>query len=245
MYFILPDQFRNVSHPYRHLDHKTAWTMTVEGEGQITAKPNQAKIHLGVSTENPNVQQAQHENTLLSNQIIDALKRSGIGESDIKTVTYSIFPRYDYIEGKSILKSYEVEHLFEITVKDLTKTGMVYDTAIQNGANRSGSIQFLVSNPGEYYQKALAMAMIDAGKKATVLSQTLGVILHPIPIKIIESGKQQDRQSRPYQFQTTVASAKDSPPIEEGLYTIRATVTAVYSYRSSKTRKPTQGVAYL
>lgn len=203
--------------------------MTLEGEGHVTAIPDQAKINIGVSTENPNVQQAQQENTRISNQIIDALKRIGISENDIKTASYSVFPRYDYIEGKSILRGYEVEHLFEVTIRDLTKTGPVYDEAIRNGANRSGLVQFLVSNQERFYQEALIKAMTNAGNKAAVLAKTIGAPLHPIPVKITERNFQQGSSPRPF-MQTAGVSTEGPPPIQEGRYTITANVIVVYSY---------------
>lgn len=219
------------SFAYQHPTVKNSFTMTVEGEGRVITKPDQAKVNIGVSTENPNVKLAQQENTRISNQMIAALKRAGISENDIKTVTYSVFPRYDYIEGKSILRGYEIEHLFEITIRDLTKTGLIYDAAIQNGANRSGTIQFLVSNPERYYQEALSKAVIDAGKKAAVLAQTIGAFLHPIPIKIIERNIGQGSVPRPYAFQVAGVSTEGPPPIQEGRFTITANVTAVFSYK--------------
>jgi len=204
--------------------------MTLAGEGHVTVKPDQAKVIIGVSTASPNVQQAQQENSRISNQIIDALRQIGINEAEIRTTTFSISPRYDYIEGQSVLRGYEVENLFEVTIKNLTKTGMVYDTAIRNGANRSGTIQFFVSNPERYYQEALTKAMYDAGKKAAVLATTIGASLHPIPIKITERNNQQGPMPHPFQFQTAGITTEAPPPIQEGRYTITANVSVVYSY---------------
>ena len=120
--------------------------MTVNGEGHITARPNQAKLTLGVVTEHTSAEAAQQENAEISNRVIEALKQIGIDESEIKTTVYSVQPRYDYHDGKSILRGYEVEHHFEVTIKDLSKIGNVYDLAIKNGANRSGGIQFQLTD---------------------------------------------------------------------------------------------------
>ena len=132
--------------------------MTVEGKGQITVKPDQAKLTMGVVTENPQVQIAQQENAMISKRVIEAFKQIGIEENAIKTSIYSVQPRYDYVDGRSILKGYEVEHQLEVTVKDLSKVGTVYDIAIKNGANRSGGVQFSVTNPDAYYREALKRA---------------------------------------------------------------------------------------
>ena len=112
MYFRQPVYpYPSQSFPLQHdMSRNQTNRMTLEGEGRVTVTPDLAKINIGIATESPNVQQAQQENTRTSNQIIDALRRIGIHENDIKTASYSVFPRYDYVEGKSILRGYVVEH---------------------------------------------------------------------------------------------------------------------------------------
>jgi len=206
------------------------FTMSVEGKGQITVKPDQAKLTLGVVTENLNVQIAQQENASISNRVIDALKQMGIEETNIRTTVYSVNPRYDYIEGKSILKGYEVEHLFEVMVKDLSTIGVVYDVAIKNGANRSGGIQFLVANPDIYYREALKRAVHNAQEKAEDLAQTIGAMISKVPIKITEQSEPQERVYPTFSTQVASATTKEAPPIQTGDFTIHARVKVIYAY---------------
>ena len=112
--------------------------LTVQGEGEINVRPDQAKVTLGVVTENIDVQTAQQENATISNSVIQALQQLGIEEASIRTTAYTVFPRYDYIEGKSILRGYEVEHQLEILIKNLEIIGIVYETAISHGAKKTG-----------------------------------------------------------------------------------------------------------
>ncbi|WP_338451127.1 SIMPL domain-containing protein [Niallia oryzisoli] len=226
-------QFSKGFQPYQHYSPYRSYypfTLTIEGEGKIRVSPDQATITLGVITENPNVQIAQEENTAISNSVILALKQIGIDDSEIRTTVYSVNPRYDFIEGKSILKGYEVEHHFEVTVKDLTTIGNVYDMAMKNGANRSGMIQFFVANPDVFYQEALKKAVENAQKKATEISSTIGATLSLMPIKITE---QRDQSLRPFPaFSAAAASVtkNEVPPIQTGDYTIVAHVRVVYAY---------------
>lgn len=227
MYF--NQRYHHVPQSHQPFRGNQLFTMSVEGKGQITVSPDQAKLTLGVVTENSNVQTAQQENAVISNSVINALKQIGIEESAIKTTLYSVQPRYDYVEGKSIFRGFEVEHLFEVTVKDLSKVGLVYDVAIKNGANRSGGIQFLVANPDVYYREALKRAIYNAREKAEGIAQAIGAVLNNIPTKIVE----QDQQERTYQpFSTQVASAttQEAPPIQTGVFTIHARVKVNYSY---------------
>jgi uncharacterized protein len=203
--------------------------MTVNGNGHITARPNQAKLTLGVVTEHTSAQTAQQENAEISNRVIEALKQIGIDESDIKTTVYSVQPRYDYHDGNSILRGYEVEHHFEVTIKDLSKIGNVYDIAIKNGANRSRGIQFQLKDPALYYQEALQRAIRNAREKAEVMAQTIGATLNHIPIKVIE---QEDQQNfRPLlSTQATFVKAEEAPPIQTGDLTINAHIKIIYAY---------------
>lgn len=207
------------------------FSITVKGEGRINMTPDRAKINLGVVTENASVQEAQQENATISNQVIQALKQTGIDESAIRTTIYTVYPRYDYIDGKSILRGYGVEHQFEVTINDLTSVGMIYDLAIKNGVNRSGEIQFFVANPDIHYREALRKALHDANEKAKEIATTIGVHLSVNPYKIKEIFQQQEIRPRPlYESQVAGVSTQNVPPIQSGEYQIKAEVEVVYVY---------------
>jgi uncharacterized protein len=205
-------------------------SLTVHGEGEIVVRPDQAKITLGVVTENMSVQTAQQENATISNAVIQALKQLGIEDTSIRTVTYTVFPRYDYVEGKSILRGYEVEHQLEVLIKNLDIIGVVYETAINHGANRSGGIQFIVSNQEGFYQEALKRALQNALEKATAITNSINATLNRIPIKVTEQGLPQEKVSRVLSTQVASFSTDETPPIQTGETTITAVVNVVYSY---------------
>lgn len=205
-------------------------TLTVQGEGKIAVRPDQAKVTLGVVTEKVDVQSAQGENAAISNSVIQALKQLGIEDSSIRTASYTVFPRYNYVEGKSILRGYEVEHQLEILIKNLEIIGVVYETAINRGANRSGGIQFIVSNQERFYQEALKRALQNALEKATTIANSIQARLNSIPIKVTEQGLPQERVSRVLSAQVSSFTTDETPPIQTGDTTITAIVTVVYAY---------------
>ena len=204
--------------------------LTVQGEGEINVRPDQAKITLGVVTENIDVQTAQQENATISNSVIQALQQLGIEETSIRTTSYTVFPRYDYIEGKSILRGYEVEHQLEILIKNLEIIGIVYETAISHGANRSGGIVFIVSNQDLFYQEALKRALQNGLEKATTIANSIHARLNTIPIKVTEQGLPQEKMSRVLSTQVASLTTDETPPIQTGETTITAIVNIVYSY---------------
>lgn len=217
--------FSSTDQLYRNQNSKT---MTVEGNANITVKPDQAILTIGVITENMNIQAAQHENSLNSNRIITALKQAGIEQDDIKTTVYSVNPRYDEVEGKLVFRGYEVRHLLQITVVEISNIGMIYDIAIKNGANYTESPEFQHSQSDLYYLQVLSMAVNNAQEKAQQIAKTLGVLLNGVPQKITEVSSQPTfyTQSTPRVF----ALAPTAPPIQPGELTFNARITAIFEY---------------
>lgn len=218
-----PNSYR--SENYREQDKN--YTIKVGGSGSVTAEPDQALIYLGVVVEDKTVQNAQEENTAISNQILDGLKKIGINEDNIETTDYTIRPIYDYSDGKKTFKGYEVKHIFKITVKDISKVGLLVDVAVQNGANIINKIEFTVSNPELYYEEALKKAVINAREKAEVIAETMGVKIDKIPLRVVEKG----RGIEPKYFNVPKLAANGSiPPIQEGEVKISALVTSLFQY---------------
>lgn len=207
------------------------YTLTVEGKGEIRVVPDQALLSVGVVTEDEQLLPAQQENTIKSNQILTAVKQLGIEETSIKTTLYNIQPNYEFIEGKAILKGYQVEHQLEILIKEITKVGEILDAAFKNGANRGGNVQFIVSTPDRFYREALTKAMMDARGKAEVIANTIGASLKPIPIKITENAVQSPIVYPVFSYKLAAEASQGTPPIQKGEFTISANVTVVFEYR--------------
>jgi uncharacterized protein YggE len=207
----------------------TAQTITVTGQGTVTAKPDTVIITLGVRTEHTNVQVALAENAKRANDVIRALKTIGVSEEDIDTASFSIYPKYNYSDGTATLTGYEVEHIFDITVKDTKKVGNIYDTAIASGANIARHIQFRLANEQPYYQQALMLAVKNAKEKAITIARTLGLPMHDIPLQIKEESVAAPFPRAPYSA-TTLAESSTATPIQTQDIIIKATVQAVFSY---------------
>ncbi|MGM7635453.1 SIMPL domain-containing protein [Bacillus sp. Hm123] len=208
-------------------DKSDSPTMIVEGKATVTTAPDQAVITIGVVSEAKQVIDAQQQNSSVSNQIIQALNKSGIPSSDIKTKQYSIRPVYQYTEGQSILTGYEVRHLLEVQVNQLQQIGTILAVATENGANIIEDITFKTSAPHAAYRQALQLATLDAVGKAKELAKTLHVQLNQTPIKLVESSAH--IQSRPMEKMVLSAST-ESVPIEPGELTFSAAVEATFAY---------------
>ncbi|OQM44388.1 SIMPL domain-containing protein [Anoxybacillus sp. UARK-01] len=203
-------------------------TITVTGQGILYVKPDTVTITLGIRTEHTNALEALSSNSKRVNAMIQALEAIGIHKEEIDTISFSIYPKYTYTNNIAVLAGYEVEHLFEITVKDVKTVGMIYEAAVTNGANIARELQFKLAHEQPYYQQALALAVKNAQEKAIVLARTLSLPLHDTPIELKEQTISSIHPSP--QPRTTVLAASAAPPIQTQDVTIIAIVHAVFTY---------------
>jgi uncharacterized protein YggE len=200
----------------------------VYGEGTVSAEPDRVLVTLGVVTENKSVTVAQNENTATMTRVIDSLLSIGIPKESIKTVEYSIDPQYDYEHGTQTLRGYKTTHLLQVKIDQVANTGLVMDTAVNQGANSITGVQFTLSHPDKYYNQALSFAIKNAQQKALTISQTLGVALNPIPTEILETTP----SKTPTPLLATFHAASAATPVEAGKQQITATIRAKFSYFS-------------
>jgi len=206
-------------------------TIKVRGNGEVEVRPNQAVLSLGIKTEDKEVQAAQQQNATLANQFIMSITNLGVDTKDIETVSYTIEPRYDYIEGEQILRGYVVTHLFRVIVKDVTKVGELIDVSTKNGVNVVNNISFEVSDVSPYYGEALQRATLNAKQHAEQIAKAIGVSLNLIPVWVVEGEIQSERPFYPMPMMAS-SSVPTSPPIQEGKVKVKATVQALYQFTS-------------
>jgi uncharacterized protein len=202
-------------------------TLSVNGTGQVSLKPDIAYINMGVHTELPSASDAVAQNTADTQKLIDALKAAGIADADIRTSNFSIWQnqKYDPQSGQPNGTVYAVDNTVYVTVRDLAKLGNLLDAAVRAGANNVNSIQFDVADKTKALSDARKAAVEAAKKQAAELADAAGVTLGSIqslqyfdstPMPIVE-GKGLGGGA--------TASADVAVPINPGQLQITATVT--------------------
>ncbi|MBM7602273.1 uncharacterized protein YggE [Metabacillus crassostreae] len=213
--------------PFNDKHHKGK--LTVEGKGIITTKPDKSSITLGIITEDQDVIKAQNKNSIITNNVIISLRKSGISNNQIQTISYTIQPLYQYVDEQNVLTGYKISHILEVTLFDLDLIGEVYKVAVSSGANIAEGLKFSLSNENYYYDKALKKALKQATLKAISLGQQMGVTINTIPIKITENSSPQPLRDVMYSF-TAETNLHDTPPIQQRDISIEANLTAEYYY---------------
>ncbi len=175
---------------------------------------------------NQQLSEAQQENAVAMNNVIQSLLSLGIPRENIQTISYTISPRYDYVDGKQIFRGYEVSNAISVKISDLQQVGLIIDTAVANGANRVSNIQFTVEDTERYKQEAIVRALRNAQLKARTIANELQLQVEPQPIKIVE----EQHGVQPIQLQTFAKAAETTTPIEGGQIMISATLRVEFQY---------------
>ncbi|PWV89330.1 hypothetical protein DFQ01_1482 [Paenibacillus cellulosilyticus] len=203
-------------------------TIEVQGEGKVTAVPDQAVITLGVITEKTELRSAQADNAAAITRIIQSIRQLNVPQEQIQTVEYRIDTHYDYIDGKQIFRGYQVTHMLQITTSNVGQAGAIVDAAVENGANHIGGITYSVSQPAYYEKQALSLAVRNAMDKALTVAHTMGITIDVVPTRVQELSSS---GVVPMPLAAAAMKTSAATPLQPGQLSIIASVRAWFRQR--------------
>ncbi len=154
------------------------FTISIAGQGRVSAVPDIATLNFGVQTGRQKT--ADVSMKMLAEQmtkIFEAVKAAGVEEKDISTQFLALNPSYDWADGKRLDQGFEASQSILVKVRDLGKITAVLDAAVKAGANQAGSVGFTIDDPEVLRAEARAKAIEDGKMKAEKLAASLGVTL--------------------------------------------------------------------
>ncbi|PWU03421.1 MAG: hypothetical protein C5B51_19125 [Terriglobia bacterium] len=194
------------------------------GEAVVQAKPDQAKLDIGVVTQAATAQAAAAQNATQLQAVLEKLRAAVGASGDIRTAFYSLNPNYQYPRdgGKPTINGYTASNSVEVTVMDLTGLGKIIDAASQSGANSIQGPQFSIKNEAPVRAQALRQAVQDARANAEAMAGAMGMK----PGRVLQLEQGSPEIIRPLTRQAPVAMAAQAvTPVEPGTIEVRATVT--------------------
>jgi uncharacterized protein len=207
---------------------KTMPTITVVGEGIVTAVSDLAVIGVGVVTQAPRAADALAQNSKAMAGVVAAVKEAGIEPRDVETSRVSLRPQYAQPSPGSReapkLAGYEASNIVSIRVRALDKLGAVLDRLVIAGANQIRSVELALAEPGPLRDKARTAAMKDAQRKAELFADAAGVRI----VRLFSAVEDFSEAPRPLMRMSAEAGSRPAVPIEAGEQEIRGRVTAVF-----------------
>jgi len=207
-------------------------TMTLSGEGEVKAAPDEAQLSVGVVNQAKTAAAALAANSHAMNEVFATLKRLGIPDKAMQTSNFSVTPQYQTTHngnGPQRIANYEVSNTVIVTVDDLGKLGPALDALVASGSNALGDIAFTLRDPKPLLAQARAAAMKDAIERAQTYAHAAGVQLGPI-VSIGENGSEEARPMSVAAPRAMMAMAAP-PPVAAGQMSVMATVNVTFEIK--------------
>jgi len=206
----------------------------VSAQGKVYAKPDVAIFSAGVTTEpQRTVSQAVKLNTDKMNAVIDAAKKAGVKDEDIKTTNYSINPQYSWDLGKQTLIGYGVNNQVAIKIRDLEKVDDTIQSVTEAGANTVGGVNFTIDDQEVVKAEARKEAIALAKAKAKEIAKEAGMKIGEI-INVTESSNgyvPPIMYARSDMMAKSMTESAPAPQIEAGQQEITVDVTLTYKIK--------------
>lgn len=168
-------------------------TITVNGKGEAYAIPDVASFSFSVTELADTVAEAQQKLDQKIEAALVAVREAGVEDKDIKTISYNVYPKYEWEQvycaqvvgmvcppGKNTLKGYEVSQTIEVKVREIEKAADLVTKVGSANVSNIGGLQFTVDNREEFVAQAREEAINKAKEQAKVLAKQLGVRLGKI-----------------------------------------------------------------
>lgn len=215
-------------------------SITVTGEGEITALPDIATVTFTVRESSKTVPEAQK---LVETKITQALKDVSaldIDKKDTKTLSYTINPKYEqqataYCVGytcpptKTIIVGYEVAQSMQVKVRKIDQAGAVIGVIGKANITEVSGPEFTVEDMDKAKEEAKALAIEKAQEKAKATAKSLRVDLGEIMSFSEDGGGYPIMYARTESMNMKAGVASDSVTIPQGENVIKSKVTITYS----------------
>jgi len=163
-------------------------TISVSGKGEVFAVSDIGTVSFSVIQEEKTVTAAQDFVTKKIDLALSALKKDfKIDEKDIKTLSYNIYPTYDYSQGpcsqfscppsRQVLRGYEVSQTIQVKIRKVSDAGAILGALGNLEVSNIGGLEFTIDDEDQLVRQARQKAIDDAKEKARELSKDLGVRL--------------------------------------------------------------------
>jgi uncharacterized protein YggE len=207
-------------------------TITMTGQGEATAVPDQLAFRVSVTTTRTDVPDALDASTATLNRVLAALDRLGIQRKDTQSTGLSIDPEYRYFDyAPPQITGYRVRQSLSVLVRDLRTGGEAITAVAGAGGNavRVSDIGLRVGDRdaalAEARDAAVKAATAKAKQYAEATGQSLGDVL------TLKEGHRASRPRPVYKVSEQRAITADSlaVPIRAGREDVEVTVAIVWA----------------
>lgn len=216
-------------------------TISVTGEGEVTAIPNIAKINIHLTKEAENTKDAQK---LLNDSIqktLDYLKAQKIEDKDIKSEFGGLNPKYSYEKVACFMYpcpqrdpkvvGYVASQDIEIKIREVDNSSAIRTGLSELGITGISGPFFSVEDEKIFEAKARTEAIKEARKNAKVLAKDLGVKLGKVVSFYETNDEAMGRGMYSLKSSAVMEDRETAPVLPKGENKITSSVTVTYEIK--------------
>jgi uncharacterized protein YggE len=198
-------------------DEPVPRTVSVSGQGEVSAEPDLAHVTLGVQARRPTMAEARKEVATTVDRVLALCKDLKIDPKFVNATRVQVQPDYSWDERtrKQVLLGYIVSREVQVEVRDLEQLGPLIERAVSAGVNQVSDPVLDSTQRKQLERQAMTLAVQDARLNAETLAQAAGVGLGAVRT-ISASGASPVMPM--YRSKMVMADAAAAPPAPEGSY---------------------------
>ena len=192
--------------------HADEVLLQVAATGRAEARPDEARLTIGVSTNAPAAAAASAGNSAAMTRVTTALAALGIEPDDIQTRSLTL-GRVEYGPGRG---GFRAENLVEVRIRDVAQAGPAIAAATEAGGNVVSGPDLRASDPETARNVAYASAYTAARARAEAYAEAAGLTVS----RVIAIRDGSGQAPIPYYMGNVpppvVQSATAAPPVQAG-----------------------------
>lgn len=161
-----------------HAQQQPINSITVVGEGQVSATPDLASVSLGVEVLNTDLTQAVIDVESRMNLISEALTGIGVEPVDIQIIGVDVIPQ-DLIDTRTGALTgqlvYRVRNTQQVVIRDVDQARRIISEAVRAGANVISEFTYGMNEMRTLESTARTNAITSAYERAGELASGLGL----------------------------------------------------------------------
>jgi uncharacterized protein YggE len=158
--------------------------LTISATGRAEARPNEARMRLGVTSQGGSAGEASRLNREKMAQVTAALTRLGVRPDDLQTQNLSL-QRIDYGKERG---QFRASNILEVRLTDVTRVGDAVTAVTEAGANVVGGPDLRVSDREAANRSAYAAAFKAARARAEAYGEAAGLKIVRV-VNIVDGGE--------------------------------------------------------
>ena len=211
--------------------------VSVTGEGEVMAVPDEVQLNLQVETFDPVLAKAKQANDDAVKGTLEIVNKYNVDPKDFQTDYFTVRneERY-YMDNQTgqqrSKKGFFVTKNVTIVLRDVTKFEAVYSEALEAGVNNINGVEFRSSQAKKLRDEARVLAVRAAKEKASAMASELGQeILRPYQISENTQPESWPRPMMAMAMDKSAGSSANNETIALGQIKISSSVNASFELK--------------